>query len=104
MNGRGRKAEGGKLLRAAAFLLVAAVAVALVMAGRENPSEQVPAGRREVVFWHFWGGKDRAVVERIVDRFNASQNEHFVRAVAMPGHNLDLKFFLSVAGASRPTC
>ena len=22
-----------------------------------------PDGREEVVFWHFWGGRDRAVVE-----------------------------------------
>lgn len=60
------------------------------------------ARRREVVFWHLWGGKDRPVVEEIVRRFNDSQEEHFVRAVAVPGQNLDLKFFLGVAGENPP--
>ena len=58
--------------------------------------------REEVVFWHFWGGRDRPVVEEIVRRFNDSQAEYRVRAVAMPGANLDLKFFLSVAGGDPP--
>jgi len=41
-------------------------------------------------------------VEDVVRRFNASQDEYRVRAVAMPGNNLDLKFFLSVAGGDPP--
>ena len=69
---------------------------------RRRPRGSVPPGRSEVVFWHFWGGKDRPVVEDIVERFNASQNEYFVRPIAMPGNNLDLKFFLSVAGGDPP--
>jgi len=48
------------------------------------------------------GRRHRAVVEEIVARFNASQHEHFVRAIAMPGANLDLKFFLSVTGGDPP--
>jgi len=63
---------------------------------------QVPAQRREVVFWHFWGGADRAIVEDVVARFNRSQDEHFVRAIAMPGNNLDLKLFLAVSGGDPP--
>ena len=58
--------------------------------------------REEVVFWHFWGGRDRPIVESIVRDFNASQDEYIVRAIAMPGSNLDLKFFLSVAGDDAP--
>jgi len=94
--------EMGRLIRIALGVVAAIGVTALLVGGREDPSRQTPPGRREVVFWHFWGGKDRAVVEAIVDRFNASQHEHFVRAVAMPGHNLDLKFFLSVAGRAPP--
>lgn len=60
------------------------------------------AAPREVLFWHFWGGDDRAIVEEIVQRFNESQSEHHVRAIAMPGNNLDLKFFLSAAGGDPP--
>ncbi|MCO6455252.1 MAG: ABC transporter substrate-binding protein, partial [Pirellulaceae bacterium] len=68
----------------------------------QDAAQTVPAGRREVLFWHFWGGADRAVVERVVDRFNRSQDRHYVRALAMPGNNLDLKLFLAVTGGDPP--
>ncbi len=85
---------------AAAVLIIAVI----LLAFREgaNSRFEVPPDRSEVVFWHFWGGKDRPVVEEICERFNASQGEFFVRPVAMPGNNLDLKFFLSVAGGDPP--
>src|SRR5687768_6936092 len=72
---------------------------------RPEPNQQ--SGResetiREVVFWHFWGGEDRKVVERVVARFNESQSQYRVRAVAMPGNNLDLKVFLAVTGGDPP--
>ena len=63
---------------------------------------QTEDDRSEVIFWHFWGGRDRPVVQQIVDQFNASQPHYFVRPIAMPGNNLDLKFFLSVAGGDPP--
>ncbi len=89
-------------LRAAALVaLAAAVALPAVFNPRAS-KPQVPEGRHEVVFWHFWGGADRAVVEDIVARFNAAQSKHFVRAIAMPGHNLELKFFLGLAGGDPP--
>jgi multiple sugar transport system substrate-binding protein len=81
------------------------IVVTLTMAAlwdRSSARWHVPRDRGEVVFWHFWGGKDRTVVENIAERFNASQNRYFVRPIAMPGNNLDLKFFLSVAGGDPP--
>lgn len=71
--------------------------VVLSMASATYSAERV-----EVVFWHFWGGRDRPIVERIVRGFNRSQKKYHVRAIAMPGSNLDLKFFLSVAGGDPP--
>ena len=62
----------------------------------------LPAGAEEVVFWHFWGGKDSAVVDSIVDQFNSSQEQFRVRAIAMPGNNLQAKLFLAVAGGDPP--
>jgi multiple sugar transport system substrate-binding protein len=90
-----------ELKQFAAVVLLATVAG---LAFRESARSrfELPAGRSEVVFWHFWGGKDRPVVEEICERFNASQSEFFVRPIAMPGNNLDLKFFLSVAGGDPP--
>jgi len=58
--------------------------------------------REQITFWHLWGGRDRPIVERIVRRFNDSQDQYTVRPIAMPGSNLDLKFFLSVAGGDPP--
>ncbi len=56
----------------------------------------------EVVFWHFWGGEDRVVVEHVATRFNQSQSKYHVRPIAMPGNNLNAKLFLSVAGGDPP--
>ncbi|MEM8864732.1 MAG: extracellular solute-binding protein, partial [Planctomycetota bacterium] len=69
-------------------------------AAEESPRQET--NPQEVVFWHFWGGRDRPVVDEIVERFNASQPRYCVRAVAMPGNNLDLKLFLSIAGGDPP--
>ena len=86
-------------MMAVPVLLVGSLAV---LAWIVRPHSELPAGREEVVFWHFWGGTDRAVVEEIVERFNTSQEQYFVRAVAMPGNNLDMKMFLAVTGGDPP--
>ncbi|WP_310820600.1 extracellular solute-binding protein [Stratiformator vulcanicus] len=62
----------------------------------------LPAGRERVVFWHFWGGAEREAVRDVVARFNASQDEYEVEEVPVPGQNLDMKFFMAVAGGSYP--
>ena len=68
--------------------------------GERDTVDVVPT--EEVVFWHFWGGQDRAVVDDIVDKFHQSQDRYRVRAIAMPGNNLQAKLFLSVAGGDPP--
>ena len=40
----------------------------------------VPPGREEVPFWFCYGGRNREVLLRMVDRFNATQDRVFVRA------------------------
>jgi multiple sugar transport system substrate-binding protein len=91
----------GRIAIACVALLVCIVLVADWLQPKDR-RQIVPPEREEVVFWHFWGGKDRDVVEQVVDRFNASQDKYFVRPVAMPGNNLDVKLFLSVAGNDPP--
>lgn len=83
------------------LLLVGSVGL-LSLANRSTTEQPLPPGRSEVIFWHFWGGQDRPIVEAIVADFNASQEEYFVRALAMPGNNLDLKFFLATTGGDPP--
>ena len=85
----------------AAGLIVAGFA-AMVLPQFQSNSNTAPPNRSEVVFWHFWGGADRDVVDRVVERFNQSQSEFWVRPVAVPGNNLDAKLFLSVAGGNPP--
>ncbi len=83
----------------ATLVVIGIVLAALAAVEGRRP---VPEGRQEVVFWHFWGGPYRPVVERIVERFNRRQARYWVRAVAMPGSNLDTKMFLSVTGGDPP--
>ena len=65
-------------------------------------SQGSSANREEVIFWHFWGGQDRLVVEEVIERFNAFQARYRVRGIAMPGNNLDLKVFLAITGGKPP--
>ena len=55
-----------RLRRIALTCLLAAVVIWTLVAGR-NQQPPVPADRKEVIFWHEWGGEDRAVVEEIID-------------------------------------
>ncbi len=90
---------------AIALWIVAALGAAVLLSGLwESPREsrRMRGERTEVVFWHFWGGEDRAVVRDVVDRFNASQDHYWVRDVAVPGNNLDVKIFLAVTGGDPP--
>ena len=92
-------------INAIALWVIAVLGAAVLFSGMwESPREShsMRGERTEVVFWHFWGGEDRAVVRDVVDRFNASQNRYWVRDVAVPGNNLDVKLFLSVTGGDPP--
>ncbi|HMJ15635.1 MAG TPA: ABC transporter substrate-binding protein [Polyangiaceae bacterium] len=44
-------------------------------------SDDAPKGRRVASLWFTYGGKNREVLEKLVRRFNTSQNAHFIRAV-----------------------
>lgn len=93
-----------KVLRNAALiaLLTAVLLAPLVLQEGDQPAGHQQPGHEEVVFWHFWGGEDELVVRNVVRRFNASQDRFVVRAVAMPGNNLDVKLFLAVTGGDPP--
>jgi multiple sugar transport system substrate-binding protein len=83
-------------------LLVAGIVAVWIAGAGDRERTDPPPGREEVVFWHFWGGADREVVEQVVRRFNEHQDRYYVRAIAMPGSNLDLKLFLAVTGGDPP--
>jgi len=90
--------------RVLAWFLACAVgllAVTLAM-GLLQSDPTIPDGRERVVFWHFWGGAEREAVRDVVRRFNESQDAYWVDEVPVPGQNLDMKFFMAVAGGSYP--
>ncbi len=94
--------RSGTVVIAAMAVLAIAVVLVTPLLDKKDALQSPPAARQEVVFWHFWGGADRDVVEDVARRFNASQQKYHVRPVAMPGNNLDVKVFLSVTGGDPP--
>ena len=82
------------------LLLVVAGAIT-VFALPGPPARKYPE-RIPVRFWHMWTAEWRLVVERIVDRFNESQDIYEVIPLSVPGTAADSKFLLSVAGGDPP--
>jgi multiple sugar transport system substrate-binding protein len=82
-------------------LITSLIAWAVAVAMRPD-AEDAPAGRQRVVFWHFWGGAQRQAVTEIVRRFNSAQTRYWVEEIAVPGQNLDMKFFMALAGGDFP--
>ncbi len=62
----------------------------------------IPPGRQRIVLWHLWTGKWQKVVESIVARFNAQQDDYFVDPLLILPDNADTKFFMAVAGGVPP--
>lgn len=92
-------------MRRFGFLIAGLVIGWLIVSFWWKPSESFDydvSAREEVIFWHFWGGADRDVVDDVVRRFNQSQSRYHVRAVAMPGNNMDVKLFLAITGGDPP--
>lgn len=83
-----------------AALLVGALAW-LALSPTSQATRKYPE-REEVIFWHMWTGEWTAVVNRIVDRFNESQDRYEVVALPIPRGGADFKFLLSVVGETPP--
>ena len=58
--------------------------------------------RQKVVFWHMWTAEWKVVVDRIVDRFNKSQDEYEVVALSVPTGGSAPKLLMGVAGGDPP--
>jgi len=83
-------------------IAVAVIAIFITTLPAVWQQKQIPAGREQVVFWHFWGGQERLAVQQIVQRFNASQEKYWVEEIPVPGQNLDMKFYMAIAGGKTP--
>lgn len=94
------KARGGAMAAWGTIGLLV-VCVVLIFALPGPPPRKYP-DRIPVRFWHMWSAEWKDVVERIVDRFNESQNQYEVIPLSVPGVSSDTKFLLSVAGGVPP--
>ncbi len=98
-----RSSFGKRQLRRLAFLanvVVACVLLAWVAVPRAEP--RVFPERIPVRFWHMWSGEWKIVIDKIVMRFNASQNRYEVVALSVPGGSADQKFLMAVTGGDPP--
>lgn len=86
---------------AGAFALFVVV-FGLVLFALPGPAPRKHAERIPVRFWHMWTAEWKDVVDRIVDRFNESQDVYEVLPLSVPMTAADSKFLLSVAGGSPP--
>jgi multiple sugar transport system substrate-binding protein len=86
------------------FPLAALVAVCVVFVfALRGPRAREPARRIPVRFWHMWTAEWKDVVDRIVLRFNESQDQYEVIALSVPpGPDADSKFLLAVIGGDPP--
>ncbi len=81
------------------MLLLGAIAF---VALRPAPTPRLHPERTPVRFWHMWTGEWQVVVERIVTRFNQSQERYEVIALSVPPGGADQKFLLAVTGGDPP--
>jgi multiple sugar transport system substrate-binding protein len=93
--------------RALRVFVAAVIGLALVVlfatparSTREASVRKYP-NRTPVRFWHMWSAEWKDVVDRIVDRYNRSQDEYEVIALSVPG-SADTKFLLGAMGGDPP--
>jgi len=79
-------------------LLVISIVAMFVLPGspRQYP-DRIP-----VRFWHMWTAEWKDVVERVVQRFNESQDQYEIIPLSVPPTAADSKFLLAVAGGDPP--
>jgi len=83
-------------------VVLALLAIGLVLLfARPNPVERHYPNRIQVRFWHMWSAEWKVVVDRIVDRYNHSQNKYEVIALSVP-EGADAKFLLGAMGGDPP--
>lgn len=95
---RGNK---GRLAVTAVTLLLVVMGALAVCALPGGTPRKYP-NRIPVRFWHMWTTEWKDVVERIVDRFNESQDKYEVLPLSVPMTAANAKFLIAVAGGAPP--
>ena len=84
------------------FIIVPLLLFVAVFWGAQIQAERVHTARKKVRFWHMWTAEWKDVVDKIVDRFNKSQDKYQVEALSVPTAGADSKFILGVMGGDPP--
>src|SRR5262245_17057229 len=87
---------------ARAALAASVVSMMILVFAVRGPTERAHPSRIPVRFWHMWTAEWKAVVDRIVARFNESQDKYEVIALSVPAGSADAKFLLAVVGGDPP--
>lgn len=107
--------QGGKrslvLLLATAMMLTLALTGCGKSAGNASPSPSggasgepaassaAPAEKTKVSVWYLWGGAEGEVLEKLIARFNASQDQYLVEGLSVPDEQ---KIKVAIAGGNGP--
>lgn len=83
-----------------AALVGLGVAAAGYVAFGPTPRDKVPSGRIVLDYWEKWTGSEGLAMRRLVDRFNQSQTDIFVRYLTIG--SIDQKAMIAIAGGSPP--
>ncbi|CAN5434929.1 ABC transporter substrate-binding protein [soil metagenome] len=97
---RGSRFPFRHLALAIAVLLVAILFAAPHRDTKESALRKYP-NRVPVRFWHMWSAEWKDVVDKIVARYNESQDKYEVIALSVPGGG-DTKFLLGAMGGDPP--
>jgi len=93
----GMNKPGSRFVIAAAALLAVATGCTVVI---PEPQDEFVDGRLRVTYWEKWTGFERDAIERVVNRFNASQNRLFVDLTTVS--QIDRKALVAIAGGDPP--
>lgn len=97
--GGAQRLSGLEISRRAALVGIGAAAAGYVAFG-PAPRSDVPKGRVVLDYWEKWTGSEGQAMRRLVDRFNESQSEIFVRYLSIGA--IDQKAMIAIAGGSPP--
>jgi len=94
------------VLRAAAVAALIAAVILLAFVAPSASTQQRYPDRKPVRYWHMWTAEWKEVVDRIVERFNESQDEYEVIALSVPAgigiSQANTKFLMGVVGGDPP--
>src|SRR5690606_1642307 len=98
INIRGSIMKKGLLFIISAFLFIGILAGC---SGESAQAEKTKDGKVVVDFWSFWGSETRRpIIEKIIDDFNKSQDEVFVKHTYLPWGDIWTKNLASVAAGN----